>query len=51
MLSSYDRYMRDFRAKRLQAKLERPAPADNETVPSVLVALTVTRARKEQDNA
>ena len=45
MLASYDRYMREFRLKRLQAQLERDdAPDTSEIVPSVHVALIATRA-------
>ena len=45
MLTTYDRYMREFRLKRLQAQLERnDAPDTSEVVPGVHVALIATRA-------
>ena len=44
MLTTYDRYMREFRLKRLEIKLEREQPQDErEVVPAVHVALIVTR--------
>ena len=44
MLATYDRYMREFRLKRLEIKLEREQPQDErEVVPAVHVALIVTR--------
>ena len=44
MLTTYDRYMREFRLKRLETKLEREQPQDErEVVPAVHVALIVTR--------
>ena len=44
MLTTYDRYMREFRLKRLEIKLEREHENDlTDVVPSVHVALIVTR--------
>ena len=50
MLTTYTRIMSDLRLKRLEAKLERPAPADQECVPGAVVALTITRA-SERDKS
>lgn len=45
MLATYDRYMREFKLKRLQAQLQRDDVVDtSEVVPSVHVALIATRA-------
>jgi hypothetical protein len=43
MLTTYDRILR---MKRLQAKLEREAPRDQECVTGALVALTMKRAQE-----
>ena len=49
MLTTYDRYLREFRAKKLKSQLERDQPRDDrEVVPSVLVALIVTRAEENK---
>ena len=50
MLASYDRYMREFRAKRTQAKYEREDThlARNEAVCSAsLMVIMVRRAHKD----
>ena len=49
MLVTYDRYMRDYRAKLLKARLERPVPQlkETETVPGVRVAQVVRQAVKD----
>ena len=45
MLTTYDRILR---MKRLQAKLEREAPRDQECVAGALVALTIKRAQERR---
>lgn len=47
MLTTYDRILR---MKRLQAKLEREAPKDQECVAGALVALTIKRAQERRQN-
>ena len=39
--------MRDYRAKLLKAKLERPLQPDTECIPGWLVAQIIARAEKE----
>lgn len=48
MLVTYDRYMREYRAKLLKAKLERPVPQvqETETVPGVRVAQVIRQSVK-----
>ena len=48
MLVTYDRYMRDYRAKLLKARLERPVPQlrETETVPGVRVVQAARQAQK-----
>jgi hypothetical protein len=40
--------MREFRAKRTKAKLEREREPDNETIPSTIVGLFVVRAAQRE---
>ena len=47
-MTTYDRYMREFRAKRIQAKLEREPYGDNEAIPSTIVGLFVVRAAQRE---
>jgi len=49
MLTTYDRYMRDYRAKLLKARLERPVPQlkETETVPGIRVVQAARQAMKE----
>ncbi len=49
MLVTYDRYMRDYRAKLLKARLERSVPQGDtqETVPGVRVAQVIRQAVKD----
>ncbi len=49
MLTTYDRYMREYRAKLLKARLEREVPQAQETevVPSVRVAQLIRQAHKD----
>lgn len=48
MMTTYDRYMRDYRAKLLKARLERPVPQveETETVPGIRVAQLIRQAHK-----
>lgn len=47
MIVTYDRYMRDYRAKLLKAKLERELPkADDGVVPGVRVTQVIRQAVK-----
>jgi hypothetical protein len=43
--------MTSTQIKRLAARLERPAPADRECVPSIIVALTMARAAQRKDSS
>ena len=49
MLVTYDRYMREYRAKLLKAKLGREVPQDKETetVPGIRVAQAIRQAHKD----
>jgi hypothetical protein len=49
MLTTYDRYLRDYRAKLLKARLERPVPqlVETETVPGVKVVQAARQAVKD----
>ncbi len=49
MLVTFDRYMRDYRAKLLKAKLERAVPQGDtqETVPGVRVAQVMRQSVKD----
>jgi hypothetical protein len=49
MLTTYDRYMREYRAKLVKARLEREVPQAQETevVPSVRVAQLIRQAHKD----
>jgi hypothetical protein len=40
--------MTSAQIKRLAARLERPAPADRECIPSIIVALTMARAAQRE---
>lgn len=40
--------MTSLQMKRLQARLELPAPSDREAVPSIIVALTMSRAAHKE---
>ena len=48
MLVTYDRYMREYRAKLVKAKYERPVPqvTETETVPGIRVAQLIRQAMK-----
>ncbi len=47
MIVTYDRYMRDYRAKLLKAKLERQPTPDTEAIPGVRIALMRRAAVKQ----
>ena len=49
MLVTYDRYMREYRAKLLKSKLERPVPQaeETETVPGLRVVQAIRQAHKD----
>jgi hypothetical protein len=49
MLATYDRYMREYRAKLLKARLEREVPQAQETevIPSARVAQAMRQAVKD----
>jgi hypothetical protein len=48
MLGTYDRYMRDYRAKLLKARLERELPrSEDSVVPGVRVTQVLRQAMKE----
>lgn len=49
MLVTYDRYMREYRAKLVKAKYEREVPqaTETETVPGLRVIQAIRQAHKE----
>ena len=49
MLTTYDRYMREYRAKLIKARLERPVPQaeETETVPGLRVVQAIRQAQKD----
>jgi len=48
MLTTYDRYLREYRAKILKAKLEREIPRDEEgTVAGIRVVQVIRQAMKD----
>ena len=48
MMTTYDRYMREFRAKRVKAQLERETVPDDEAIPSTIVGLFILRAAQRE---